>query len=428
MVHNGTLGLMPKMFNAHKEQDISVVSMSNASLAQYPSNSLSKFTHVLPTPIVFDPKETYTICAKSFCISSVCEKGTSSPGYLKVYLHELGGYAPLTTGEDQCLLYVPYNEKNQLLWYTPDVETLCPIRSHASWRELNFLIKDEHNNQVKFGVGPPTIITLSIQKAEIMPQFQLSVSPAFSRDIFPSNNGSEFRAVLPSRIMLDNSWEVAVHSIFTPGEVMLSADFYFAIEQSGNMIFSQKEKDIGQTPKDLLSAFNKHLEKLKLRLKLFDSGYRLEPTQTEASFKDNQSLFIYLNAAACRRLNIRREKGEPHTKFDASHLIMKESSSAKLQDDRPDHFLLYCDIVRDSIVGNAKSPYLDIFPTNSLGLLHNDHDSFYPVKHLKFVPLKKCQFSYIHFALRDMQGKKLSFLPNTSSDMKFNLLFRSKQK
>lgn len=306
--------------NQHK-----ISSLSNASLKKYPNNTLSKFTHILPKTIKLDKNLQHTISLTSISLSHnlTHSEGEKYLGFVKVHLKELNPQTTPNQGDEQCVARIPYpkRDKNKT---TFDHEfrnpVPIPLTNVEQIQKLSYLITDEHNQQLKLADGITTVINIVIEEMKYQDRFTITVNPSYSRSVYQFNNAGDFRTHFPSEIELDNTWEVALHSLIIP---------YSIIPETSELI-------------------NEHLA-------------------------------------------------------------------------------IYCDIVEDSIIGDALCPLLDIISCENAGFLNEEKDTFYSIQNPTFRRLKKLSFTSVHISFNTLIGlpfDQLIWYGTATKDPTCTLMFR----
>ena len=79
-----------------------------------------------------------------------------------------------------------------------------------------------------------------------------------------------------------------------------------------------------------------------------------------------------------------------------------------------DYIVIYTDIIKNSIFGNAQAPFLQILTTRSIGLNQTKKDTVYYVENLTFQKISKETFNTIHFQMRTLSGSLANIKINES--------------
>ena len=402
-----------------------IVSLSNASLKEYPSNTLTKFIHRLPT--VIDLQKPHSIAIKAIVLSHKLKErddgSVYTVGYIKIHLKELSPHINSTNVDSRCLARIPYPSQiaEDATTFTYEFENPIhhPLLHTNKLTELSFHITDQKNNQLELDGGISTLIVLNIEEMEFQEQFSITVNPFDSIASFPSNSHSSFRVAFPNPITLNGKWEAAIHSIIVPRKLMMDTTHIMLIDRTTNTLMDEYHvKD---------TNYNWMREKFaEWKLKLEIIGQKVAVTRM-AGNKDD--VYLSYNPRAAVYLSIK-----PHEVGYRNLIIRKKGKSyfgrIVIGNNRPrnEHILLYSDIVDYSIVGNVTTRCLEIFGTNEAGLFQNKSSTLYPVKHLIFHPVCKNVFTSIDFKLAGLDGSTPSFYPAQlkQEGMSFHIIFRKK--
>ena len=193
-----------------------IVSVSSANSRHFPDNNPSNFIHKLPSSIFLNPLLQHTITLTSILIGKIRVAG-KSPGYVKICLKELTSHIS-GLHDENVLARVPL-DKSRKGWYIPKYPLPILINNLHEINSLQYYILDEYDQQVL--AFSPTTIIVNIREMELQDHFTIAVTPLLSKMEFPRNSSHRFRVVFPSPIILDDSWEVAVHSIAVPKEIII---------------------------------------------------------------------------------------------------------------------------------------------------------------------------------------------------------------
>ena len=193
-----------------------IVSISSANSRHFPKNEPANFIHLLPSTIFLNPLLQHTITLSSILIGKVRVAG-KSPGYVKVCLKELTSHIS-GLHDDNVLGRVPL-DKSQKGWYVPKHPLPILLNNLHEINTLQYFILDQHDRPVS--IFSPVTIVVDIQEMELQDRFTIAVNPLLSKMEFPRNSSHNFRVVFPSPIILDDTWEVAVHSIAVPKELII---------------------------------------------------------------------------------------------------------------------------------------------------------------------------------------------------------------
>ena len=400
-----------------------ITSLSNASLQRYPSNTLTKFTHFLPSPVLLPPPKSFCIALRSLSLCCKLKKKSQEVGFIKIHLAELNPRTSPALGDDQCLARVPFLKcrTSQTFWY--DITHPIPIQltNCSSIQEFNFLITDEENNQLQLEDGPTTVLTLELTEMMYADQFSITCNPYDSIDYRETNSNIDFHTFLPRAMNLDSEWEVALHNVVIPKRTQI--DDYFFVQ------FLHADTGWEQEVKWPIKKF--YTPNMKYEFKRFLSEWGITIQFFSAYFTLRVSEYgkITFNEMLCRALGFTGKNGmgmswDFNTNSPEEHCIPYQESLG----DSIDHLAFYSDIVTNSFVGNSESPILDILSTARLGLLHKSSASLFYVPHLTFRSISKPCFSSIHFMIYTLDGKRIFIRDPDKKGISITLLFRRRNK
>ena len=274
-------------------------------------------------------------------------------------------------------------------------------------------------------------------------QFSLSLNPSFSRAVFPINETVDFRTTFPSTIDLDDKWEVALHSVITSKGFGVFTKFSASFESiavdntTDNALTrtwhsdeaSTMEWDIkGQTWWGIKRQFKTYLR--KWGIDIGEDGNRNLVLLLHSGQEGGG--YLRMNNALCEALGI---PTDPHSSSfrwwklekNAACLI-RRTRPPPTRSFRQEHFAMYCDLVSDSIIGNAMCPIMEILSCEQTGMFDMKNECLFPLKHLTFRPLAKSSFGSIHIQLKTLDGKSFPYYLHEDlheyEDVTFILVFR----
>lgn len=396
---------------------IQVTSLSNASLGEYPDNSLTRFTHVLPEAIKIPPgliarAGLRTLTMKHTLQAEFREKRV---GYIKVHLKEL---APILNKVEDCqvLARLPF-KRDELAWVHPDSTEYHALAAAKEIRELNFLLTDERNEQLKLARGPATVIQLEIVMSPNTKSFSLSLDMNLSKSLFTDNTQVRWRTELPQSFNVDPSWEVCLHSLQVPRAVTFpAAQFKIIMHRASQSYFGDNEfseepgrdsvfernmfTENNATERAFLTGevaefFAKHSQVLTLdeegeiRFTYYDMNeldlMKAQIYDTELDFFNSMTLPPRTCEMLGLRYSDRRGLNFVLPGFDESKVLRPgrlgyNPDMEILAGPRVDHLAIYCDAAASSVVGNVNGPIMDIISTRALGLFNLQEETFYSVK------------------------------------------------
>lgn len=406
-----------------------ITSTSNASLDLYPSNTLTKFCHKLPAPVKLDPKQSHTITLKSIALDIKFAQQKRG-GYIKIHLNELDTQSSPQSGDSQCLARIPLpsaGSSSDSIWYSFENPTQAPLADLEEINELNFLITDEQNNQIKLeGFGIPSILIVIIEEMQFQDHFSVTANPRYSADVFSANTDIDFRVKFPGTIEMDSTWEVALHNMIVPMGATLQTHAYAqfndisygwdAVSETGDEVFVQVVRDLKR--------------KMDIHLENDMHSNRLTIMAGEKHWKEGDtSTKIYFNAVLCKILRLSIPLSGVYRAIPLRPKVKKSLRSAvsRFNDIRCDHLAIYTDIVGDSIMGNAMCKILEIVSCKDVGLKRQDTDTIFHVPNLTFRPISKFSFNSIHFFITGLDGTVPLLNRDHQDSISISLVFRKKR-
>lgn len=413
-----------------------ISSLSNASLQKYPLNTLTKFTHYLPSPIHIPSNKSFCIALRSISIHTIL-KEDYDVGYVKIHLNELNPRTSAALGDDQCLARIPFikhsnSQHSSTFWY--DILHPIPIQlaNCSALHELNFLITDQDNKQLQLTSGPTTVLTMELSEMEYSDQFSMTCNPYDYTRYRDTNSNIDFHTFLPRAMELSEDWDVALHSIVVPQDVYLDQVFYARFEHLGFV------EVIGHVRKKEWKISEYDVTNIKEQMTKFFAEWGLHFTfhsdriEIRAEERDGDDKLIgtfILNERLCRALGFVGHDGKGWSRvfFGVPGEIQTISKPKKLGV-AIDHLALYTDIVKNSFIGNTEAPILDILSTEALGLHQQKSATLFYVPQLTFRPISRSEFSSVHFMLHTLDGSQIALNDKQKKGISITLLFRKRMK
>ena len=416
-----------------------VTALSNSSLDRYPNNTLTSFVHRLPAPIHFDLNQSHTIELRSIGISNKLKESAIKTGVIKIHLQEIDSRFPVHESDSQCLARVAFrgsrgrnSRKNSLFWYEFNHPLAVELNEINTLHELSFKITDSENNPLQLESGPPTVLNLLISEMKFRDHFTITCNPNYTKNIYTNNVSNDFRMCFPNSIELDENWEAALHSVCVPGSLQIETHFTLEFvnhSDPDNILSFTHEWNV--TPGEVESV----LQNVILTLSIYDLDITIDPHSVSKRVtlleKDAQNLpvrgKIYMSSSLCRMFkiaeNVVRRGGleidfTPGTRFEFSTDFSFDSDQ---------HLAIYCDLLKDSIVGNQMCPLLYVLSARKLGLLQGKNDTIYYAPHLTFHSLGKLSFSSLAFQFCTLRGDKVNISSAEGDGISITLLFRHKE-
>jgi len=411
-----------------------ICAVSNASLDTHPNNTLTKFTHSLPTPIQFEAglKPKVKVLSVGLSIALTEEQERASIEHVQIHLEQLNSTSQVSaaSGFSQCLARVPFPQKveenNSTFWHAFDNPVSIPIDSGEELSELSFLITCQRNKQLGLSPGPATVINLVIESMSSSSMFTLTLDAAHSKHLFPSNSQADFRMKLPVPLDLDREgWEMAMHSISAPKEVYLGLNLVVTVKRAGENHEVHHKLDVGSSP-TISSIITKMNYVLKDDYINFQLGSELRLVRRKRSTVE--VLRLNKELSTLLRANILEGGLDAFTRVffsNITHRLLVSGNPPAWAEKVPlptDLIFVYCDVITDSIVGNVIAPLVEVIPSTELALNSAERGALHALPHLHFHPLSKTSFEEVYCRLTRADGKPIEFA-TTKDDEHISLTF-----
>lgn len=397
-----------------------VCAVSNASLDTHPNNTLTKFTHSLPKPIYFDArhKPKVKVLSLGLSIGLANEQERAGIEHVKIHLEQLNATSQVSpsSGFSQCLARFPFpqelTETHSTYWHAFDNPVSIPIESGEELSELSFLITCQRDRQLGLAPGPSTVINLVIESKSSSDMFTLTVDASHSKQLFPSNSQADFRMKLPAALELDQKgWEMAMHSISAPKEVYLGLDLEVILKREEEEHEVRLKVEVGSSPTvaTVVSEMNKLLQEDHIN---FTLGTQVRLVRRKQSTV--QWMRLNHELSSLLRANVKKV-GEMFSRVffpNITHRLLVSSNPPAWSEKIPlpsDLIFVYCDVITNSIVGNAIAPLVEVIPSTELALNSTERGTLLALPHLHFHPLAKTSFSELHCRLTRADGKPIVF-------------------
>lgn len=445
-----------------------IVSLSNSSLDTHPQNTLTKFTHHLPAPIIYHNRARIGL---SQLIISTKLKSKQEISHVKVHLEELEGDS-VAGNDSKVLALLPWDNSSNIFWGVIEHPVYLPLTNRERLTQLNILLTDQNNDQLQLADGPTSIAILEMEKGEEnINTFSITVDADMSKLYYPNNTLSSWLVELPQSFRVDSSWEVCLHSIQAPKDLLLRPDIFNVIlHRAGNFkeespFDSYEDDETKEINLELKSSYSE-MNLIFLHLQEFFVGHGIEmrydltngaidirtlklPPYIKQKFnirtdKDEFSVLEF-GPGLCQKLGIDYKPGLGRSfklpPPDGTTLTLREGQAPGEYDKMKNvisepiqHLALYSNLVDESIIGNSIAPIVDIFPTKNIGLLDNSKPGFYALKNPVYRGVSSKISRTIAFQLRSLDGKvtpltysKTKQATDKFIPMYFTFIFRKKQ-
>lgn len=376
----------------------------------------------------------YKIALQSIFITSKFKD--ASPMLIKIRVEEI---APCLTGEgyhrdiaiisDKKLSAVPFHPFH----YSPKKKEYFDFL-HPSISHLSVDILDVNNRHVQFEDGlEPIVITFKVQRMKMTSNI-LRLSSKQSSKYFPENSLSSFRILLSDPLKTEKSLEVALSSIYLPGQI----DYNKLISSNGGLHITIGEERYDFTgdcntlttssfiePWWATLASSVHAKELGLAAAGPDrNAYVL----TNRSQKEDAFLSMSYMCAYLFNMELTgTEMGE-----DAVFKVKKSGgkirfANLKVEKCVPSIMMLHCNFVSSTFVGTRTHKLLKVFPYNRK---EGNEDQIVKMESAQydFLPVILNENNLLHFEIRDTFDKVVPFKNSDKAEVLLNLIIREKIK
>lgn len=442
-----------------------VTVLSNSNLDIFAENRLTKFTVLLPEPIIASEGKKLGIYLNGIFLSHdfTWQQEKRNLDYIKIKLAQIEGQIQ-ESKYGTCLARIPITKNNLNVTYGRyyEFEHALPVIIESNKiTQLSFLITDSLDGELYIGQGSPTIIRLTIgEMSEFKKQFTVSCGSLGDLEYFADNNISSFQANLPQELILDDSFAICLHSIILPGGILTIpqdmddtaiVNFYYEDESALTLKWNIADKNFTilkiiadiQSQLEIYSKRSFASSPLHEERKLSEDYSKTEYSSVEhnqhfISYEQNSiSLYTYENEFDLSRTKLRIEMNA------VLHFILNGTFETKVHNFASDSFtymeknvnvnrviprtlFIYCSIVEESIVGNIKANLLDIISLTDMNISETGQKIFYPTN-LNFHSLNTNKVKTIRFGVYTSSGKRIYPTKNTTDEdnnITINLLFR----
>lgn len=419
-----------------------ITSISSASTDRYPGNTNVKFAHHLPESLPLHPDKRYVISLLSLCVPTKLKNGTKKPSYVNLLLHQLSSKNFSSAGGDHrslpCLARLILPEEGVggtgSHWLVLDnPNPLILDESLDAVQELSFELTDEHNNVLQLADSDRyTLVSCAVEEMDRADRFTLTLNKSLSKHLYPDNSDVRFYVDFGhTAVSEDDSirdWEVALHSIIVPSQICLAGQhFECSVTNTGGVKIMERIKNVGQTAETVFKEMKESLRPLGVYLTRV--GRRGEQ-KIKIRFV-GEAASVHFDTLLCQLLNIAESDGSGlgHTVRQAADSPVTPNNiigafSAELSLPRPQHIVIYSDMVQSSVVGNIRAPLIDIISSSELGLLSTEKETLYNVLHPVFRPVHKPNMKEASITLGDVFGKPIKLENKSDVNIQFMFVFR----
>jgi len=258
--------------------------------------------------------------------------------------------------------------------------------------------------------GHSTIIKLEFKR---MPLNKRSFNVRLTSDVtklFPDNQLCSFKVQIPTPIQMDRSWKVAINSISCPTEFSTflneSKDIDVKIGYrsfrpeitSFELILKRYHR---YSKEQLISDINKALNRNNVgNIEIDERNFVKLTINIVGVVTIGESLANILNLRGVTKLGNVEVIGST-----TSPKVFKSTKPIDLDYYRPTYFIVYSNLVQNSIIGNNYSRILRVIPFQNLDL---DYKIF-EFKQREYYPLANDTLNIIEIYLKTHDGQNINF-------------------
>ena len=382
--------------------------ISNTSDECNPNNTGAKFTTFLqPSTLDYLPDGDLECAVKSITLDTTRESQKYQCLGLKSNLIKTES---ISSGNWDKLLCWIHLEKKQTHLYTEFTNpTFFPTTRQLLSRALFEFVDLDTNSLPSFThQGRSTVIHIVVkQQAERMKhpfQIHLDSSCKISKEYFPTNTNMEFTVQLPKRLVFKKNWSVALKSISFGNSINNVTDCWVKITRGGQIIEKKITDGYYSTTKILVDELNKSLAGLltfSMGVDQFE-GYLFANSHLQdvnIKFSDNLGKLLKL------------------PKISKTFQNVRTTGVINLNELVPQHFLVCCDFVENSIYGDNQMPILKYQPISKSDGTILSYDFLYS----DYLQMKMKTFDSIKIQILDSSGATLKCSSNIPT--RLQLLF-----
>ena len=457
--------------------------VSSGDLSQYPNNSLTQFTNSFPEALSPKLSMFFRLRLRSIAISRHLKEPDPYSSVLKVFLKETERQTAAGLFESCLGSFDTSHAEEHGPYHFFEFENTPFVKiARSPLASLSVFITNAINVQLQLNESYPTFLLVEVTDERMPNQFQITCYSHLHSDtaeqLFPNNALEDFMVSLPNELELSNRWEMALASISFPS-LMMDANLYMVV--AGQTIYfpPRNFKSVESALKYIKRRFQGfyNAQEVTMRLGKSRSGrlnglkfVRLNaqereeeaqrggpPRDLDEAEEDTEEMrrldevrrrMHHEDSFTSEALPIRLSVGLMHMlghenrntdygfilKFGRQNKVFVPRLAKKvdyMNTVRPTPLsLLYCDIVRHSIVGDEKGALLQLIPVEDF--FGKKSAAHYVPRQLIFHPIVPYKIKNIRFQMFQTDGTKNSFVSDINQSkqgsMIITLLFRQKKK
>jgi hypothetical protein len=310
---------------------------------------------------------------------------------------------------------------NDYFYYEIESVDYIPILN-TSISKIDIKLVDENDNQLKLLSGHSTIIKLQFRKMPFDKRsFNIRITSE-ANNMFTQNQPCAFKVQIPISLQLDRSWKVALNSISCPTEfsTLLNETHRFETYVGVNGFTDRHNENIE------LKKYHKYSsETLLAEINLLLSKGNYGKIELDESKFVKLTMFkpgaVLISETVSNVLNL---SGPISTLKDGHKLLILGTSGyvgtlpkifmgtkpIDINYYRPSYFIVYSNIVKNSIIGSNYSKILRVIPFQNVEV---DYKIF-EFKQREFYELSNDSINVIEIYLKTHDGRDINFLTNNN--------------
>ena len=404
--------------------------VSNGCLNYFESNSLTKFTNVLPFPLYPVRSNTLYVRLRALGIwtSLKDDADIDVSQHIKIKLDQL---EPQVTGK-------AFEKTLAILKFPPSTVyenyAVCEFENTpflaletVPLERLGVTILNSEDKQLELTTGIPTLVKLEISDMDTVNQFTITCESNSCDDVFPTNTLSDFKVSLPGEMNL-TGWEVALQSVAFPTNLKVKVPTPY-IEFETFIGDAAPEKTRFEIDVENMTSNEMFWEALDNGLKDNEHTKDVVAMGTEAisGFRQinvldigDKTVGVSWNKAFQQLFGERFQEGPWQVRSRQSVIFSSDVDIFRLKKSPVGY--LFTDCIEENVVSNELHQLLQIIPIKESGSTWDT--AMYEPQHLVFHPVKPQVIASIHFTLRTPDGRLFELETPSTQPMVFTLVFR----
>jgi hypothetical protein len=343
-----------------------------------------------------------------------------------------------TMTKDMIIFSPDFNQRDDYYFKEIEVIDYIPI-AYTTLKSITISIQDENNNPLALTKGHASIIKMNLRQVHPLKEsFNIRITSEKTTE-FPNNTNTEFSNRLPFPIKLDSSWKVCLINVNYPSKftTFLKDENTRSIlfkstkrnEENKPLVFWHKfNPDIIYTQESLVREFQEFLKVNDIGFIEFDDNKRIilnlyQKGKIKLSYYLARILgwdILTLNEPAFYLKNTDVvDINDPNKPRVVSQCHFKSSIDLKIL--KPNYVMIYCNIIKSSLLGETYTKILKIAPLQET----NQDYVLKEFKNKEYKELENTEISKIEVHFRSHDGEHINFYG--SQNVIVNLEFSNHQ-